>query len=47
MSSILFLFDFFFNVSYFELDDNIFGVENFEDSEKNQNLILNIIKKPQ
>ena len=33
---------FFFNVSYFhfELDDKIFGVENSEDSEKNQNLIL-------
>ena len=33
---------FFFNVSYFhfELDDKIFGVKNSEDSEKNQNLIL-------
>ena len=34
--------EFFFNVSHFhiKLDDKFFGIENSEDSEKNQNLIL-------
>lgn len=39
--------EFFFNVSHFhiKLDDKFFGIENSEDSEKNQNLILENLYK--